>query len=329
MEFGKHPLRSDVQIVPIEMTIAYTGSSQDDDSLLLHVVIPAYGQSEFLDFAIKSVISAVSLTTLITVLDDASITNDSEIITSRFAGRVEFIQNESNFGLAANFRKSFTISRGKFTVVMGSDDQMLPGYEDSLKRAVNNFPNAKVIHPNVGVINSEGILVLPFLDRIKRVIRGNASEDQLMDNTTFRYKLLIGNFMYFPATAWHTQTLNTANWVTSYKHAVDMDLLFKLAASESSFVFTSAQTFNYRRRADSVSSVLAQEDTRLREELAVHWMVRNLLGDSTTKFTRILVQLAPTIRIHALIIGLKQLPRNPLKGIRHICRALSPIKPVV
>lgn len=310
------------------MTIPFSGSSQNDDSLLLHVVIPAYGSSNFLEFAIKSVISAVSPNTLITVVDDASITNESELITKKFAGRVEFIQNESNLGLAENFRKSFMISRGEFTVVMGSDDQMLSGYEDSLKRAVNNFPAATVIHPKVRVIDSEGHLIAPLVDRIKGLIRGDASNDKSMSNTTFCRKLLVGNFMYFPATAWHTQTLKAADWDTVYKHAVDMDLLFKLAASDACFVFTSAHTFNYRRHADSVSSVLAQEDTRLREELAVHWMVRNLLGDNSPKFTRILVQLAPTIRIHALIIGLKQLPRNPLKGLRHISSALAPIMPV-
>lgn len=310
------------------MAIPFSKAPQHDASSLLHVVIPAYGSSQFLEIAITSVISAVAPNTPITVIDDASLTNESELITKRFAGRVDFIRNESNLGLAANFRNAFTISRGDFTVVMGSDDQMLPGYEDSLRRAVKSFPLAKVIHPKVRVIDSQGHLIKPLVDRIKGVIRGSISADESMDNITFCRKLLIGNFMYFPATAWHTQTLKAANWETSYQHAVDVDLLFKLATSGSIFVFTSAHTFNYRRHAESVSSVLAQEDTRLREELAVHWSAQELLAVNSTKCTRILVKVAPTIRIHALIIGLKQLPRNPLKGVRHIGKALSPIKPV-
>jgi len=310
------------------MAIPFSEASRHDASLLLHVVIPAYGSSQFLEFAIASVIAAVGPNTPITVIDDASITNESELITRRFAGRVDFIRNESNLGLAANFRHAFTLSRGKFTVVMGSDDQMLPGYEDSLRRAVESFPLAKVIHPKVRVIDSQGHLIKPLVDRIKSVIRGSISVDESMDNITFCRKLIVGNFMYFPATAWHTKTLKAADWDTSFKHAVDMDLLFKLANSGSSFVFTSAHTFNYRRHAESVSSILAQEDTRLREELAVHWSARDLVAIKSTKITRILVQLAPTIRIHALTIGLKQLTRNPLKGVRHIGNALSPIRPV-
>jgi len=310
------------------MAIPFSEASRHDASLLLHVVIPAYGSSQFLEFAIASVIAAVGPNTPITVIDDASITNESELITRRFAGRVDFIRNESNLGLAANFRHAFTLSRGNFTVVMGSDDQMLPGYEDSLRRAVESFPLAKVIHPKVRVIDSQGHLIKPLVDRIKSVIRGSISVDESMDNITFCRKLIVGNFMYFPATAWHTKTLKAADWDTSFKHAVDMDLLFKLANSGSSFVFTSAHTFNYRRHAESVSSILAQEDTRLREELAVHWSARDLVAIKSTKITRILVQLAPTIRIHALTIGLKQLTRNPLKGVRHIGNALSPIRPV-
>ena len=135
--------------------------------------------------------------------------------------------------------------------------------------------------------------------------------------------------MYFPATAWRTEDLKKADWNLSFKHAVDMDLLFKLATDGSEFVFTPETTFNYRRHSESVSSVLANEDTRLNEELAVHWFAKRALRNSDPGFViRAMAQIAPTIRIHALIIGLKQIPKNPFKGLRHIAKALAPIKPI-
>ncbi len=296
---------------------------------MLHIVIPAYGASPFLETAIESAITSVTTSTPITVLDDASPTGQVKEISAKFNNRVDYIRNETNLGLAANFFEAFKISHGLFTVVLGSDDLMLPGYEAALTSALKVYPNATVIHPTVEVIDGEGKACEPLVDRIKKSIRGEISQITLVNNLEFCKKLLIGNFMYFPATAWRTEDLREADWNLSYKHAVDMDLLFKLATEGAEFVFTPETTFNYRRHSESVSSVLANEDTRLNEELAVHWFARGAIVNNDPRFAiRALAQIAPTIRIHALIIGLKQIPNNPYKGLRHIAKALARIKPI-
>jgi GT2 family glycosyltransferase len=296
---------------------------------LMHIVIPAYGSSPYLESAIDSAIASVSDRTPITVLDDASPTGQVKETSAKFHNRVDYIRNETNLGLAANFFEAFKISQGLFTVVLGSDDQMLPGYETALASALDMYPNATVIHPTVEVIDDEGESCQPLVDRIKKSIRGENSKISLLNNMKFCRKLLIGNFMYFPATAWRTEDLRKADWNLSYKHAVDMDLLFKLAKSGAEFVFTPETTFNYRRHSESVSSVLANEDTRLNEELAVHWLVsRDMRNGESGFMIRAIAQIAPTIRIHALIIGMKQITKNPFKGFRHIAKALAPIKPI-
>jgi glycosyltransferase involved in cell wall biosynthesis len=294
----------------------------------LHVVIPAYGSSPFLKSAIESAINAVSADTLITVLDDASPTDEVSSITNLFSERVGYIRNASNLGLAANFLNSFRVSGAEFTIVLGSDDQILPGYESQLIEALKQFPDATVVHPNVAVIDGLGSSVLPLVDRIKRLIRGEVRGVIEISGEGLCRKLFIGNFMYFPATAWRTDVMKLANWDTTYKHAVDMDLLFKLALTGERFVFTNDHVFNYRRHADSVSSILANEETRLTEELAVHWTARSLLPANARFTTTLLAQLAPTVRIHAFIIGLKLFSKDPKKGFKHIVMALSPIKPL-
>ena len=298
------------------------------DASLLHVVIPAYGESPFLIDAIQSAISSVSASTSITVLDDASPSDTVKAIADRFAPRVTYLRNELNLGLAANFLHSFEISTGKFTIVLGSDDQMLPGYEDQLSSTCDRFPEVSVVHPLVRVIDERGNEVFPLVDKIKEKIRGQIDPTELLSGEAMCRKLFIGNFMYFPATAWRTEVMRSANWDTTYKHAVDMDLLFKLAISGNQFAFTDDHVFNYRRHAASVSSVLAAEDTRLDEEVAVHWTARKMLPEGTKYSTKLLAQTAPTIRIHATIIGFKQLAKNPGKALRHIIRALMPIRPL-
>ena len=302
--------------------------SNSADIPFLHVFIPAFGRSPYLKEAIKSVIESVGATTPITVVDDASPTTAVKSIVEEFLPRVEFIQNEFNLGVAGNFLNSFNLSTGLFTVVMGSDDQMLPGYELELSKTFSKFSDSTVIQPRVVVMNEAGQTCKPIVDRVKMRIQGSASQDELMNSLTLTKKLFIGDFMYFPATAWRTETLKSANWNLTYKNAVDLDLLFQLSLSGEQFVFQGVETFKYRRHSNSVSSVLAQESTRLKEELAAHWMATNLLPAKSGFLIRLLANLAPTVRIHAMIIGLKQLPKNPIKGAKHFLRALGPLRPI-
>jgi len=297
-------------------------------SVFLHVFIPAYGESPYLRDAIKSAIESVEESTPITVIDDASPTNEIFSIVEEFQPRIEYIRNKFNMGVSANFQNSFNLSSGHFTVVMGSDDQMLSDYEHELSKSFGQFPNSAVFQPRVLVMNASGKTCLPLVDRVKQIIQGKFAQDQVMHPLTLVKKLFVGDFMYFPATAWRTETLRSANWNLTYKNAVDLDLLFQLAFSGEPFVFQNAQTFRYRRHAASISAVLAQESTRLSEELAVHWIAKDLLPTKSGAPIKVLAHLAPTVRIHAMIIGVKQLPKSPVKGVRHFLRALGPLRPI-
>ena len=297
-------------------------------SVFLHVFIPAFGHSPYLMDAIKSAIESVEATTPITVIDDASPTKEVQSLVAEFQPRVQYLCNESNLGVAGNFLNSFNLSTGLFTAVMGSDDQMLPGYESELSNTFSRFPDSTVIQPRVVVISEAGQICKPLVDRVKRLIQGPVSQDTVINPLALARKLFIGDFMYFPATAWRTETLKSANWNLTYRNAVDLDLLFQLSLCGEQFVFQKAQTFKYRRHSNSVSSVLAQESTRLNEELAAHWMATNLLPAKSGFLIRLLANLAPTVRIHAMIIGIKQLPKNPIKGAKHFLRALGPLRPI-
>ena len=297
-------------------------------SVFLHVFIPAFGHSPYLNDAINSAIESVAAITPITVIDDASPAKTVQSIVAEFQPRVHFLCNESNMGVAGNFLNSFNLSTGLFTVVIGSDDQMLPGYEYELSKTFSVFPDSTVMQPRVVVMNEAGQTCKPIVDRVKRRIQGPVSKDYIIEPLILAKKLFIGDFMYFPATAWRTETLKSANWNLTYKNAVDLDLLFQLSLSGEQFVFQSAETFKYRRHSNSVSSVLAQESTRLKEELAAHWMATNLLPAKSGFLIRLLANLAPTVRIHAMIIAVKQLPKSPVKGAKHFLRALGPLRPI-
>ena len=101
---------------------------------LLHVMIPAYGESPHLEETLTSACENLSESVLITVLEDPSEVNVIESITSKFKLRVNFQKNNERLGIANNFNKCLELSQGKFTQICGHDDLIIKDPTNILKK---------------------------------------------------------------------------------------------------------------------------------------------------------------------------------------------------
>ena len=88
---------------------------------LLHVVIPAYGESRYLRETLTSAVKFLPPEIPITVIEDPSGGKNLKRLVEDFP-RVEYILNEKRLGISGNFTKALKISRGIFTQICGSDD---------------------------------------------------------------------------------------------------------------------------------------------------------------------------------------------------------------
>ncbi len=290
-------------------------------------MVPAFGESPFLWKSLSSLTEYTSPErTRIFVIDDASPTDHIRVVCREFLDRVTYIRNESNLGLAANFQNCINLSKTEYTLIMGSDDCAMEGIEDSCIESFNRWPDTKALQLGVRVINEKGSRVHGLTELLKSLISPVTRIDKSFSGQYLIRRILIGQFLYFPAIVWRTQTLKEYPLDTRYRTAVDLDLILRMALNNEVFSFNTRPSFEYRRHGESVSSKLSQGMIRFDEEISVH---KKFIAESNLrsiyKFD-VFAKLAITVRLHALKSGVQLLASGTATGFDLLVRALKPIR---
>jgi GT2 family glycosyltransferase len=236
----------------------------------LHVLIPSYGASPYLAQAIGGALAAADGTTVVTVVDDGTPGNAVEVTTRRAGAAVEYVRLESNLGIAGAFQHCVEISRGEYTVITGSDDEMTFGYVAAVRHLVAAFERPAMVLPGVRVIDEAGQEVRPLADRVKRLLSPHAQQPIIMGGDRLAASLLTGNWLYFPAMAWRTEELRAWGFRQDMTTALDLDLALRAVFSGARLAVGTEVCFSYRRHGTSVSSVEARDGRRFLEERALH-----------------------------------------------------------
>lgn len=293
----------------------------------LSIMVPAYGESPYLNETLISLTDNVGADfATIFVIDDASPTDHVKNICAAYVDRIKYVRNETNLGLAANFQNCINLSKTEYTMIMGSDDRVLPGIERSFTSSLQQWPNTAVLQLGVRVIDVAGNPVNGLTERVKLLISPNHKSEYSTYGLSLVKRLLVGDWFYFPAIIWQTEVLKTYALKSNYKTAVDLDLLLSMALNDERFTMCSEPTFEYRRHTASVSSQLSHSDQRVREELSVHSNFiekANELGYTEFDFV---AKLAITVRIHALKCGLLLVFKDFKLAKNLILLALAPAK---
>lgn len=98
------------------------------------IAIPTYNRSNFISESISSVISQTFKDLEILIIDNNSTDNTRMIIKSFKDERIRCIKNRTNIGMMNNWNKCIKMARGKYVMILGDDDILLPNFiEESLK----------------------------------------------------------------------------------------------------------------------------------------------------------------------------------------------------
>ena len=112
---------------------------------LWSVMIPAYNPSTYLEETLRCVLDQDPGPDVmqIAVVDDASPSGRTKAIVDGLAsGRIEFIQQPTNVGIARNWNSCIEWSRGQLVHILHQDDLVLPGFYECLGRAAAAYPSA-------------------------------------------------------------------------------------------------------------------------------------------------------------------------------------------
>ena len=121
------------------------------------ICIPNFNYSKFLKLTIESILSQSFQDFEIIVSDNASTDDSVQCIKGFNDSRITLIENQVNLGFSPNLDKCTQDAKGKFMVLLSSDDVMFPGALENIYHIIESIKSENVVvMTSCGVINSGG-----------------------------------------------------------------------------------------------------------------------------------------------------------------------------
>jgi glycosyltransferase involved in cell wall biosynthesis len=292
---------------------------------LLHVMIPAYGKSPYLRQTLESAVKHLPLEVPITVIEDPSSESSIESLVKEFS-RVQFVKNDQRLGIGGNFNKSIELSTGVFTQICGSDDIFLNNPLNDFYTEKLSQSDIAAIGLDVEVINESGKIVKTIPDLVKKVLRPSLKKITVFKNNKIFSNLMLGDWLYFPAILWKTETLKQTKFDGNFHTAMDLDVFIRLLSNDQKLSFIKSKVLGYRRHSQSASSLYAKSIGRFDEEFLCHKNALDIARQKNWKTGAILAQLALTVRLHAILQSFLMVFTSPSSALKVLVKAISPIR---
>jgi GT2 family glycosyltransferase len=217
---------------------------------------------------------------IIIVIDDASPSDFVKNICNEFKDRVVYMRNEYNLGISKNFNRAIQVSKTDFVQIIGQDD-LLTGSMMSVLPIAAHFPeDCFGVQAKVGSINKNSRKSINFSDLLKKLI--SPKQNAYLVGDDFQRRILLGNWVYFPAVIWNKNIVDKYSFSSEYKYCMDLEFLLRVSADGFKFLTSSCGGFSYRRHRDS-ESMSAPPSLRLNEEISIirryssGWQLKNVL----------------------------------------------------
>ena len=292
---------------------------------LLHVMIPTYGKSPYLRQTLESAVKHLPLEVPITVIEDPSNESNIENLVKVFS-RVQYLKNNERLGIGGNFNKSIELSTGVFTQICGSDDIFLNNPLKDFDKEKLTRDNVSAVGLDVEVINDAGKIVKTTPDLVKWILRPSLKKITIFQNNKIFSNLMLGDWLYFPAILWKTETLQQTKFDGNFHTAMYLDVFIRLLSNDQKLAFIKSKVLGYRRHSQSASSLYAKSIGRFDEEFLCHKNALEIARRKNWKTGAFLAQLALTVRLHAIMQSFLMVFSSPSSALKVLVKALSPIR---
>ena len=292
---------------------------------LLHVFIPAYGESPYLKQTLESAVKHIPIDIPITVIEDQSDCASLNRLVEEFP-RIDYIKNTSHFGISKNFNQAIELSKGLYTQICGSDDLFTKNPLDVFDSMTSFIPEIAAVSLDVEVINNYGKLINTLPDQVKRLIRPKTNNVNVFSNNKLFSRLMIGDWLYFPAILWKTEIIKKFKFSGGFHTAMDLDLFIRLLQNDMNIECAESKILRYRRHDQSASSLYAKSLGRFEEEFKCHKNAIEVARDKNWRLGVILAQVALTVRLHAIMQSFLMVFSSPRSALKVLVKAISPIR---
>lgn len=289
--------------------------------MTIDIALPFYGDVDFLKQTVRSILNQTDSDWHLIVVDDGY-PDDSlpKWLSDLDDSRISYLRNENNLGANGNFQKCLGLLKSDFCIVMGADDVLESEFVMVVHRTIRNFPDVSMIHPRVSVIDENSNEISTRSDEVKSKIRHAHGSASLLSGEPLASSLMKGNWMYFPAITWRTETIQAIGFRPGFEVCQDLGLAMDLIMQGGKMVVIDDEIFRYRRHTGSDSSVKAINGERFVDEKNFFTtMAKDLKSIGWNQAARA-AKLHSTSRLHAasLIPACVARGKNPWPLVRHL-----------
>ena len=124
--------------------------------------MPVYNGDQYLGLSISSILAQSFSDFELLIINDGSVDNTANILTSHRDERIRVINNPLNLGLSASLNKGLAAARGEFIARMDADDIAAP---NRLVKQISCLES----HPGVGIIGSSATIIDNYGKTISKI----------------------------------------------------------------------------------------------------------------------------------------------------------------
>lgn len=117
------------------------------------VCIPTYNRSDFLTYAVHSVLNQTYDDFELIICDDASSDNTPQVVNKFQDSRIRYIRHPENIGRSRNMRSGFDASQGKYFIKFDDDDGLTPEFLEKTVNVLDNHQDVDFVCTNHWIIN--------------------------------------------------------------------------------------------------------------------------------------------------------------------------------
>lgn len=232
--------------------------------------IPYYSGIDYLARAIKSVLAQEDDRWQCVVIDDSSEAGVEEVVRTAGEGRVRYVKNPTNIGMARNFNRGIDVADTDLVTLLHNDDELMPNYTAVMLDATARYPGAAAVFCRAEIIGPNSEAWFSLADVVKGFISSSRTHEIVLEGEPGVRALLRANFIIAPTLCFRKSVLGERRFPEGYKFVLDWELTTSLLVAGESLVGIPTRAYRYRRHFENATEKLTKSQLRFREESAFY-----------------------------------------------------------
>ncbi len=242
---------------PIELPAKYNKLRSLPNAPCISIVTPSYGQGEFIERTIKSVLGQ-NYPNLEYIIQDGASKDETMQVVEKYANSLKHYESVRDSGQTQAINLGFRHANGEIMAYLNSDDLLLPG-------ALNYVASYFAKHPEIDAVYGHRIIIDEYDQEVGRWVMP-PHDDEVLSWADY----VPQETLFWRRSAWE-KAGNSMD--ESFRFAMDWDLLLRLRDSGARLKrlprFLGAfRVHPHQKTSAQISDIGNQEMARLRERCA-------------------------------------------------------------